>query len=608
MKHFILFNSKVLSIFTLSLMTYAPAQAETCISNSDFPLIPSHYDAATGGSNPGKNDAIKNSDGSFKNVQSSSYIYPTKLMPNYAKYIGSNYSTVLMSNSEVCSWTQRMETLTGYKVNVVRPGSWSDTTIAKSSLASGSEAFQVLPQLIYGQNLYTIILPPGWSPNDPVGSYSIIFNGQYSLKEALTGVYSESVPYILKGMSDAINRNPNIKAIAVIWNGGGEVGSYTTNSNELFYVGVSGILSQAEIFGGAKSRLFTIGHSRGGITSLRIAAKYKAVAAIAGMPATAIGEVSNMTSSTVPGLYSYSGLWTTGIKSSWKANWTYPSGLGRSELTGSSLKQSQLYILTGTKSPNIANNMDASPRATVSTLKANNTNVFLQISSHDYLVPWIDQFRYLKKLQATGVRFEAVINYMAGHFSDPEILTNQLSTALTRFQDGLSPVAVSGKTVRRGIASGQFSVLNTNKDLFTIELPRLISPSLKGNIHVTGIPGTIWRLELTPNGYVSSVVVEYTIGADGTNLIPIDSLPFGKLILNNITFMEPGTSSFVQVNRATTTAEHAVDIRDTDPAVTSVGPTSAITLGYIGASGELANLGCGASIRCTGVTYGYSYY
>jgi hypothetical protein len=77
----------------------------TCISNLEAPLIPTHYDIALNASSPGKNDAIKNSDGSFKNVQSSSYIYPTALMPNYSKYIGSTYSTLPISNSEICTWT-----------------------------------------------------------------------------------------------------------------------------------------------------------------------------------------------------------------------------------------------------------------------------------------------------------------------------------------------------------------------------------------------------------------------------------------------------------------------------------------------------------------------
>ena len=80
-------------------------KAATCISNLEAPLIPTHYDLALNASSPGKNDAIKNSDGSFKNVQSSSYIYPTALMPNYSKYIGSTYSTLPISNSEICTWT-----------------------------------------------------------------------------------------------------------------------------------------------------------------------------------------------------------------------------------------------------------------------------------------------------------------------------------------------------------------------------------------------------------------------------------------------------------------------------------------------------------------------
>ncbi len=181
----------------LVLLIGSLGEAATCISNLEAPLIPTHYDIALNASNPGKNDAIKNSDGSYKNIQSSSYIYPTALMPNYAKYIGANYSTVPFPNSEICSWTQRMEALTGQAVNVVRPASWLNASVAKSSLQSGSLAFQVLPQMIYGQNLYTIIVPPGWSASDPAGTYSLVFNGQYSLKEAMTGVYTESVPYIL---------------------------------------------------------------------------------------------------------------------------------------------------------------------------------------------------------------------------------------------------------------------------------------------------------------------------------------------------------------------------------------------------------------------------
>jgi hypothetical protein len=230
-----------------------------------------------------------------------------------------------------------------------------------------------------------------------------------------------------------------------------------------------------------------------------------------------------------------------------------------------------METLTGTKVSSTANKSEASPRATVSTLRTNGTNVFLQISSHDYMVPWVDQFRYLNKLQSTGVRFDATINYMAGRYTDPDLLSSHLSRALTRYQAGLSPVLTSGKITRRAVLNGRFTTLTTSSDPFTIELPRLLTPSLKGNIHVTGVPGTVWRIEFTPAGYLAPVMSEYTIGTDGTSVIPIDALPIGKLVLNNITFKEPGAADFVQVNRATTTADHAVDVRDVDPSVASSG-------------------------------------
>jgi hypothetical protein len=121
-------------------------EAATCISNLEAPLIPTHYDIALNASNPGKNDAIKNSDGSFKNVQSSSYIYPTALMPNYSKYIGSNYSTLPISNSEICAWTQRMEALTGLVFIVIR-------LFGRPELNHRGELVGSILQALVGQNL-----------------------------------------------------------------------------------------------------------------------------------------------------------------------------------------------------------------------------------------------------------------------------------------------------------------------------------------------------------------------------------------------------------------------------------------------------------------------
>jgi hypothetical protein len=249
-------------------------------------------------------------------------------------------------------------------------------------------------------------------------------------------------------------------------------------------------------------------------------------------------------------------------------------------------------------------------------LAAAGTNVFLQVNSHDFIVPWVDQYRYLRALRERGLKYEAVVNYLAGHYRDTALTRQKMGDALSHLYNyPNSDVLTSLGTVQRRIVKTSgvgFDVLSGGTDLFTIEFPRLLSPSAIGSINATGQPGTTFQIDYTSPG---SAMATYpaALGADGTAVIPFD-LPVGVTTINAIRVMTPGTSTWKPVTRSSSgISTWTVERLATDPAVSGGGLTDMLISNYLGPTRSYANPGCPYTTlfrplttnRCEYVSWGF---
>jgi hypothetical protein len=562
------------------------AAAQTCAA------IPTHYNNQLHGFEAGANNL-------YNEAPAPGLRYPANRLPKYESYVGTNFTTTQFTGAEVCAWTQQITALTGYPVYVLQPTSYTDVDIAKSVLASNSPGFQVLPNLIVGNSLVTIIVPPGWTPT---GKYPIVANGMYDIK----GAMQSEAPVILSAIADAMRVNQSYRAITVIWNGRGESGSRTADGASMFDFSLS-ILMRSEKFGGDRNRLFVEGVSRGGLTALRIASRVRTLAVFAAVSPAALGDVATMTNATVPALYD-AAEWSIGINSPWKANWTYPSPPGYPEMVGLSQTQAHLKILTGQSEPLQVNASDASPKSTLGALRNNGTSVFLQVGSHDNIVPWLDQYRYLNAMKTSGVKFEAVVNYLSGHYRDGALFRQKIGDALVRSYQGLPLIVSPGSIARRILSNGTFVDAGTS-DLFTIELPKLMSPSIAGSLNASGVPGTEFRISYTPPGQPQQTYQD-TLGSDGTRFLPF-ALPVGTTRVDDVRFRLPGASQWrckVLDRSSTGTPNRTLEVVAEDPAWTGGQLTGELTKRITGDGGAYARSCPGwpnATGLCSGVSWGF---
>ncbi|MEQ1723759.1 MAG: hypothetical protein ABL930_11325 [Pseudobdellovibrio sp.] len=201
---------------------------------------------------------------------------------------------------------------------------------------------------------------------------------------------------MIKALAHAYQQNNN-SGFGVLWNGGGAIGSRTVDN--LAYEELNEFLNiYLRDLGAANNKFITFGGSRGGVTALNLASHPSVTAirvafAYSSVPPNEISEYGSYTCTTVP-LLLYGSDWSTGFFGSWRKSFIHPSGYGKSDFAGLDGLSSHLKALTGTSNfQEVAANFNTLTSAKINKLVSNRTQIFLEMASHDYIVPSIDQFK-----------------------------------------------------------------------------------------------------------------------------------------------------------------------------------------------------------------------
>ncbi|MBW2734776.1 MAG: prolyl oligopeptidase family serine peptidase [Deltaproteobacteria bacterium] len=362
------------------------------------------------------------------------YAYEQNIVPDYEDYLGDTYSIARISDNGVIDTFADICRLVDMPLRLFR----SDGV---AELAAHSGLVQILHAVPIDGSLATIILPPNWTPRAPTGSYPIIFNGFYDINENLVG---QGGPHVLKAVALS-GQDGHTGAIGVLWNGGGAVAGRTMDrrAHDQFAAVVDYV---AKHFAGDRERILMFGASRGGYTSVAMASNpfqhnYRVVFAAPGVPPALVGEHAQLQSSTYPGLLG-GVAWSLGLHNAWRPDFRYPACANKAHLTGKTGPEAHLYLLAGSTDFN-AVNTTFSPLADdfINGLKAAGTQVYLEISTHDNIVPYVHQMAYAQRLIAEGIPVHVDVLVRGGHVRRNE--TSAYGTYPVRFgrlYDALLPL------------------------------------------------------------------------------------------------------------------------------------------------------------------------
>lgn len=352
------------------------------------------------------------------------YAYKQNILPDHESYPGDVYSVVRFADATVVDSFTEICRLVGMPLRLFR----SDGI---SRLQAKPGLVQILHGVPIDGSLATVILPPNWSPAAAVASYPIVFNGFYDLNQNL--VQQEGV-HLLKAIALS-GQDGRSGAIGVLWNGGGALASRTMNRRA--YDQFAAVIAYvARHFAGDARRILMWGGSRGGYTTVAMASNpfghdYRVIFAAPGVPPARVGEHGQLQSSTYPGVL-HAASWSTGLHDAWRPDFSYPACANRPHLTGKTGPEAHLHVIAGSTDFDLVNTT-LSPLAPtfIAGLKAAGTEVYLEIASHDNIVPYVHQLRYARRLIAEQIPVHVDVLIRAGHAHRSE--TSAYGTYPVRF-------------------------------------------------------------------------------------------------------------------------------------------------------------------------------
>lgn len=458
------------------------------------------------------------------------YIYNFNFLPTIQNYGVTNFSLKAIPNKVAQTWVQNLCRSTGQAFQFKKPAVFNGTQAISTIISSTprkSGIVYIISGLTVSKSMFTVFLPANWNPQN---SYPIIFNGFYDINENLFN--HEGIPVGALVAKSAQNNGTG--AIGLLWNGGGAFASRTVNPQA--FGEFQKVINLVAQLGGDRNRIIAFGGSRGGMTALQMASnpyphKYIIRYVDAAVPATHLGTVAEVTSPTIPTLLSAAD-WTVGLADAHKNSFVYPkvgNGNGLQGLTGT---QAHLKILTGTANPRVVDAYYSigSP-AYIRAIKSAGTQVFLELSSHDHLVPSFDQLWLYNQYVQQKIPVELKYNYLAGHADDRGLKFRRLERQMRAYthNTGTRPMVQNRKIQFFKVNNSGALVPSLNtRFLFTLEVPRYLSPEVNGVIVSTGMPYT--EVELTirfPNNDVQRFYP--TLNAYGFNLLKFSprSIPVG---------------------------------------------------------------------------------
>ncbi len=471
-------------------------------------------------------------------------------LPDLDQYLGDVWSVLAISDAEATTTLRAVCESAGVPVRLLRPDA-----PGTGRLLDKPGAVQVLHGIVVEGSLATVVLPPNWSAAAPMASYPIVANGFYDLND---NVFHLEGPDLIRmiALSGTAGRTG---AVGILWNGGGALGSRTMSPHALdqFAAVVDFV---AEHFSADRHRILMYGISRGGLTALEMASNphahdYTVTFAAASAPPPRLGELSQLQSTTFPGLLG-AVTWSTGLRDAWRTGWTYPACAGKPALTGLTGPEAHLKIITGTSDPTYADaHLSLVSPEYLAGLKAAGTEVYLEAGTHDFYMPFAHEVEYGLKLFAAGIPLHADVLVRAGHFGRSEasvfgpVRTHQTWEALKAYVDpslaGTRPHVVPGVSFYRVNRSTSALEAFSPPDgvfPFTFEWPRAVAIGERFPMVLVGGIGTQWEVSITPPGGGAPFVWTGTIAAEGKSLVWVDvgvGVPTGDYTYS-VSIMKPG--------------------------------------------------------------------
>ncbi len=451
-------------------------------------------------------------------------VYTTSL-PDYQNYIGDRYAISQPSAADAQAMLSNACQLAQTPVRLLPPMPEQETDPIIEAPAAASCGVQIVHGALIDGSLVTVILPPTWSDLAPAASYPIVFNSYYDLNDSLFHIHGEKLIDLVARSGHDGKRG----VIAVLTNGSGAVVSRSFDPGA-FHKAAAAIAWVANNFHGDRHQVITFGGSRGGFTALAVASNpygydYRVVLSIAVAAPTDLGALVGMTSATFPGLFQVADS-DLGLADAWKAGWSYPACADQAHLTGLSTPLALLYVLTGTTDPQFASqNLSLGADAFIQGLKDAGTQVYLEITGHDYIIPYHLQALYAARLQEESIPLDLHRMLRQGHNGRGESLWQMLDQAVELLA---APLATATDPVPSLIEagshtwivdrqSGAYQEIAPAQIPFNFEGPYQIAPGQSYPLVFVGAPGTKFELSFMAAEVAVRVIAD-TLPASGVLL------------------------------------------------------------------------------------------
>ncbi len=545
-------------------------------------------------------------------------------MPSPGRYIGNNFSVAALSDS--AKVTSLLKKLCAKGLKKVKFVQGAHEILKAGDLAAlvdpAAAYFQVLHGLVYKKNMFTLVIPPNWKATDKKDVANVanqrptLFNGFYDLNENFLTLEG---PPMFEILAQAYTDQGD-SGFGILWNGNGAIGSRSLDQpayrelDEFLRIYLSDL-------GAANNKLVTFGISRGGVAAFNVAAHPLVTAMSAAFmhsanPPYRLNDIGNLVGPTVPMLLSAAD-WSTGFLNSWYLSFRHPSGItSREDYGGLSGLDSGMKALTGTTSASstIDSDFNLMTPNKIAKLKAAQTQIVLEIGSHDFICPSVDQFRWYQDAIAAGLDVEVRRNYFGGHNMDSNNRNQKLLSVIKQLLTGpysatdMRFVTKAAVTNTLAQPDGTFKALSVNDSPLTLEFPRYMYDEAPSHILATGNPATTVYVLIENNGG-QNILETLVLDAQGIAKLKIDNskYPAGEYIFRGAFIAGTNLAPQFSVPVILTTKEARGIVMTSllgQALPTNLNASAEIFKAIHGSKGELSYFNPGASVWHYGTNLG----
>lgn len=524
-----------------SFATTQPSSAPCYLMGSGLPLV-THY--PTSGAkdipsiyNPSGPQSVLDGDLNVP-IYNSQFNYPS-----VGNYIGDRYSlsnyepSTVLANGKTAQQTfeELYQRLCSPKISSVKfiQGPieiFNNGDIAKY-ITSNAPYFQVLHSIIFRKNLFTVMVPPYWN-SSLQNDLPTLMNGFYDLNQNLMELEGQT---LFNTLSKTFVESGKT-GFGILWNGRGAIASRTFDDEA--YQDVNDFLKiYLNDLKASPSKFVTFGESRGAVTAFNLAShplvtSIKVAFVYSSVPPYEIHTVAKIASVTVPLLFTASD-WSIGIYGSWRKSFIHPASIAnRPEYSGLNGPQAHAMVITGSyQDADMISKYNLLTPKKIEKLKINQTQIFLSISSHDYIVPSVDQYKLYKDAISNNLDIEVRINYLVGHATDLVSRNSKLLEVMKKLSTSKTSHShrfVVKHQVKTYMANpdGSLSEFISNRPRLSVELPKYLHSEAEPVVLATGPTNTNYAL-IFENSNFEKLVHHFKTNESGISISRLDMAKFG---------------------------------------------------------------------------------